>query len=355
MAYIGLRRTESVHYKGKTDGYGEALVKVADVSRDSQGHARISYHNEWQRVECRNVPYSGSEEVEITIHVADDAFNSKVRETAGSVNLVSGTVGLFQSEQVQQVTRNAIEIAKSLKNGFNAVVASEISQQIGAMEERSKNSYQLLQTYKKHMDEIFRTMERDYNNIKSRNVKQFDSINKQYTDMIHNLDSASFAMSKELAASMASYAELSVAIQNLLPEESSRTRNNLETTQLNSTSGEIIDEIAMLLRQYNAYNDFIRDKISGIGGEAEEMQCLPVLFFENDALKGDYIDSKCFMHLEDDGVKKAIEESVKNALHHQKIAIENDYQENLQKRINQANLDSREKDISKSLVQENKN
>ena len=78
-------------------------------------------------------------------------------------------------------------------------------------------------------------------------------------------------------------------------------------------------------------------------------------FFENDALKGDYIDSKCFMHLEDDGVKKAIEESVKNALHHQKIAIENDYQENLQKRINQANLDSREKDIIKSLMQENKN
>jgi len=355
MAYVGLNRVETVPYRGTTDGMGEAYVEVTDVRHDSQGHAHVSTHHEWRYVQCRNVPYSGAEEVEITINVDDDAFNNKVDQTAGSVHAVSGTVGLFQAAQVHQVSENAIKIAQSLKDGFDSVVAAEISQQIGVVEERSKNSYQLLQTYKKHMDDVSRTMEKDYADIKGRNVKQFDSINKQYTDMIHALDAASFSMAKDLEASMKTYAELSVATQALLPEESSITRNSLEVSQLNGSSEDIINSISKLLKQNNAYNAFVQGKISSIPAEKEEIQSLPVLFLENDALNGDYVDSSCFMQFENDETKKSIEESVKSALHCQESVIEDDYQECLEKKISVSNLNERELSVIRSLMDGNRN
>lgn len=353
MGYVGLRRTERVDYSGRTDGYGEAYVDVYTTSTDSQGNTRVHSHKEWRSVQCRNVPYSGYENVDITIHVDDDAFNNKVEQTAGSVHMVSGTVGLFQAEQVHQVSSNAIDIARSLKKGFNSVVASEISQQIGVAEERSKNSYQLLLTLKKRMQDVLHTMERDYNSIKGRNVKQFDSINKQYTDMIHALDASSFAMSKELEASMQSYAELAVATQALLPEESSRTRNNLEGSQLNRTSEEIIGGISNLLRQNNAYNAFIQNKISTVPVEKEESQCLPVLFMEMDDLKKNSETSTCFMHIEEFAVRNSIENAVKSALHGQTASVDNDYQESLHKKIESSNLNERELSVIRSLMSDN--
>lgn len=353
MAYVGLRRRERVDYSGKTSGRGEAYVEVCDVRTDSQGHTHVSRHHEWKYVDCRNVPYSGYENVDITIHVDDDPFKNKVEQTSSSVNMVFGTVALFQANQVQQVSENAIEISNSLKKGFHSVVAAEISQQIGVVEERSKNGFQLLATLKKHMEEILHKMEKDYNSIKSRNVKQFDEINKQYTDMIHSLDASSFSMSKELAASMQSYAELSVAMQALLPEESSGTRNNLEENWLKESSSEIISGISTLLKQNNAYNAFIKNKISSVAVELEEYQGLPVLVMEKDDLKKDCIDSTCFMQMEDFAVKKSIEDSVKAALHHQDSVMENDYQDSLQKRIDSANLSERELGIIKNLMNVN--
>lgn len=353
MGYVGLRRTERVDYSGRTDGYGEAYVDVYTTSTDSQGNTRVHSHKEWRSVQCRNVPYSGYENVDITIHVDDDAFNNKVEQTAGSVHMVSGTVGLFQAEQVHQVSSNAIDIARSLKKGFNSVVASEISQQIGVAEERSKNSYQLLLTLKKRMQDVLHTMERDYNSIKGRNVKQFDSINKQYTDMIHALDASSFAMSKELAASMQTYTELAVTTQALLPEDSSTARNILEINQLNHTSGEIIGGISNLLKQNNAYNAFLQNKISNTAIESEEHQCLPVLYMESDDLKNNSETSKCFMHIEDIAVKKSIENAIKSALHNQTALIDKDYQEELQKKMNSSNLNERELNVIRSLMNDN--
>lgn len=361
MSYVGLRRTErvpyrgTVDYSGNTSGYGEALVEVAR----SNGNGGISYSREWRTVQCRNVPYSGTvpysghEDVEITINVEDDPFNDKVEQTADSVHMVSGTVGIFQSEQIRQVSDNAIEIAKSLKKGFNSVVASEISQQIGVVEERSKNSYQLLLSLKQKMENVIRTMERDYNSIKGRNVKQFDGINKQYTDMIHALDASSFSMSKELAASMQSYAQLEVATQALLPEDSSRTRNNLEELQLNHTSGDIIGGISHLLRQNNAYNAFIRNKISNTAVEKEVQQNLPVLYMEMDDLKADRETSACFMHIENVAAKKSIENAVRSALHNQAALIDKDYQEGLKKKMDSSNLNERELEVIKSLMNDN--
>ena len=267
--------------------------------------------------------------------------------------MVSGTVGIFQSEQIRQVSDNAIEIAKSLKKGFNSVVASEISQQIGVVEERSKNSYQLLLSLKQKMENVIRTMERDYNSIKGRNVKQFDGINKQYTDMIHALDASSFSMSKELAASMQSYAQLEVATQALLPEDSSRTRNNLEELQLNHTSGDIIGGISHLLRQNNAYNAFIRNKITNTAVEKEVQQNLPVLYMEMDDLKADRETSACFMHIENVAAKKSIENAVRSALHNQAALIDKDYQEGLKKKMDSSNLNERELEVIKSLMNDN--
>lgn len=354
MAYVGLNRTETIHYSGEASGRGMAHVKVTDVSTDSNGHTHVSSHYEWVSAECRDVPYKGKEEVEITVRVEDDPFKNEVQNTSASVHAVSGTVGLFQSEQISQVSENAIAIAKSLKNGFGSIVAAEISQQIGELEERSKNSYQLLQTLKKHMDDIFHTMEKDYYDIKSRNVRQFDGINKQYTDMIHALDVSCFAMAKDLDASMKAYAELSVATQALLPEESSLTRNSLEVSRLNGTSGNIITNISNLLKQNNAYNAFVQGKISNTPAEEEEIQSLPVLFLESDALKGDCVSSCCFMQLDDLIVKKSIEESVKSVLHGRTDVLENDYQECLQKRINISNLNEREQNVIKSLMDDNR-
>ena len=353
MAYVGLKRTETIPYSGKTSGRGEAYVEVTDVRRDSQGNTHVSRHKEWVRADCRAVPYHGEEKVKITINVHDEPFNSEAKKTSNSVDAVSGTVGIFHAEQVQQVSQNAIEIANSLKKGFNSIVASEISQQIGEMEERSKNSYQLLQTYKKHMDEVFRTMEKDYYDIKGRNVKQFDSINQQYTDMIHALDASSFAMAKELAESMRTYADLAVATQALLPEESSLTRNNLEVSQLNGSSECIINSISKLLRQNNAYNAFIREKVSNKCAEKEELQSIPVLFLESDALKGDYLSSNCFMQLDNALARKSVEEAVKNALHTRDFVAENDYQECLRKKINGSNISEREQNIINSLMNDN--
>ncbi len=353
MAYVGLSRRERVDYSGKTSGHGEAYVEVCNVSTDSQGRAHVSRHYEWKHVECRNVPYSGYEDVNITIHVDDDAFNNKVEQTAGSVNMVSGTVALFQANQIQQVSTNAIEIANSLKRGFHSVVAAEISQQIGVVEERSKNAYQLLMNLRNHMEKVHQDMERDYNAIKSRYVKQFDGINKQYTDSIKALDASSFAMSKELAASMRSYAKLEVATQALLPEESSRTRNNLEGSQLNESSSEIIGGISTLLKQNNAYNAFIQNKISNVAVESEEYQSLPVLFVEKDALKSDCVDSACFMQIEDFAVRKSIEGAVNAVLHRQEAVVNNDFQDGLKKKIESANLSDRELDIIKNLMDVN--
>lgn len=374
MSYTGLNRVEEVPYSGEVDysgetsGFGEARVDRYDEARDEHGHLIRDQHGDvlykragstWENTQCRNVPYSGTvpyegvEEVEITINVDDDPFNNKVEQTADSVHMVSGTVGLFQAEQVRQVSTNAIEIAKSLKKGFNSIVASEISQQIGVVEERSKNSYQLLLSLKKKMVDVLNTMERDYNSIKGRNVKQFDGINRQYTDMIHALDASSFTMSKELAASMQSYAELAVATQALLPEESSRTRNNLEGSQLNHTSGEIISSISNLLRQNNAYNAFIHNKISNIAVESEESQCIPVLYMEMDDLKKDCEASKCFMHIENQAVKQSIENAVKSAVHNQATLIDKDYQEGLQKKMDSSNLSERELDVMRSLMKDN--
>ncbi len=349
MSYEGLRRIERVEYSGITSGYGEAYVDVAK----SDGNGGVSYSKEWKRVKCRNVPYEGHEDVDITINVDDDPFNNKVEQTSDSVHAVSGTVELFQSAQIRQVSDNAIEIAKSLKNGFNSVVASEISQQIGVVEERSKNSYQLLLSLKHKMEDVIRTMEKDYNSIKGCNVKQFDGINKQYTDMIHALDASSFSMSKELAASMQSYAQLEVATQALLPEDSSKTRNNLEEVQLNRTSSQIIGGISHLLRQNNAYNAFIQNKISNTFVEKEEQQNLPVLYMEMDDLKANRETSTCFMHIENQVAKKSIENAVRSALHNQTDLIENDYQEGLKKKMDSSNLDERELNVIRSLMNDN--
>lgn len=374
MSYIGLNRVEEVTYSGKVDysgetsGHGEAQVDKYDEARDAQGNRILDQHGSvlykhtgttWETTQCRNVPYQGTvpyngiEEVEITINVDDDPFNHKVSQTASSVHMVSGTVGLFQAEQIQQVSANAIEISKSLKKGFNSVVASEISQQIGVVEERSKNSFQLLQSLRTKMENILHTMERDYNTIKSRNVKQFNEINKQYTDMIHALDASIFAMSKELEASMQSYAELAVAMQALLPEESSRTRNNLEGSRLNRTSEEIIGDISNLLRQNNAYNAFIQNKVSTVPVEKEESQCLPVLFMETDDLKKNSETSTCFMHIEDFDVRNSIENAVKSALHSQTASVDNDYQERLQKKMESSNLNERELSVIRNLMDDN--
>lgn len=152
---------------------------------------------------------------------------------------------------------------------------------------------------------------------------------------------------------MQSYAELAVAMQALLPEESSRTRNNLEGSRLNRTSEEIIGDISNLLRQNNAYNAFIQNKVSTVPVEKEESQCLPVLFMETDDLKKNSETSTCFMHIEDFDVRNSIENAVKSALHSQTASVDNDYQEGLQKKMESSNLNERELSVIRNLMDDN--
>ena len=100
--------------------------------------------------EGRNIPYSGTEPVYITIDVDTNAFDASVNHCTDAVNALTGAVVATEAAQVESKRRASKQIAASIVKGFFEYVGADLSQKIKELASKCESLFFALMGHKEN-------------------------------------------------------------------------------------------------------------------------------------------------------------------------------------------------------------
>ncbi len=118
-----------------------------------------------------------------------DNVNSNVRSVTASVVAMESAVVLAQREASKQICEN-------VDTGFFLLMKSQFDQKIAAVSSKMLSQKQLMETFKKEIDKIMVIMQDDYERIKQRYLKHFNSLDKALETRVHELDKRAYEISR---------------------------------------------------------------------------------------------------------------------------------------------------------------
>ncbi len=230
--------------------------------------------------EGRNIPYSGTEPVYITIDVDTNAFDASVNHCTDAVNALTGAVVATEAAQVESKRRASKQIAASIVKGFFEYVGADLSQKIKELASKCESLFFALMGHKENCLSKSKQMQDDYNRISKRYSKIFEDLDKETVSRIEVLDRPTFQFAE--------------TAQNLIDRNSNTELLGISTISANESikletvlsCSHVKQQASILLAKANNYlqgtyrlANSVRDMLDE--SQVEEEIMLPVMFVES--------------------------------------------------------------------------
>ena len=205
-----------------------------------------------------------------------DNVNSNVRNVTASVVAMQAAVVL-----AEETASN--HICKNVDKGFFVLMKSQFDQKIAAVTSQMLSTSQLMDSLKNDVDKIMVIMSDDYDRVKTRYMRHFDSLNKSLETRVHELDKYAYEISKRYK--MSQFKTGSEVIKTICYNDDTQIANVKQTNAVvKSKSAKSIDVMTGNVIEQQIYSDSIRNILKDIDFESVQEEYVPVLFSESDSM-----------------------------------------------------------------------
>lgn len=205
-----------------------------------------------------------------------DYVNSNVRDVTASVVAMESAVVVAQQEA-------SAHICKNVDTGFFILMKSQFDQKIAAVSSEMLSSMQLMETFKNEIDKIMVIMQDDYERIKLRYMKHFDSLNKALETRIHELDKRAYEISRNYKFSQ--FKTGGEVIKAICYGDDTQLINVKQAgATVKNKSAKSIDVMANDVIEHLQYSDSVKNILKDAEIEKRTPQYVPVIFSETDSM-----------------------------------------------------------------------
>ena len=273
-----------------------------------------------------------------------DSVNSSVRGVTASVVAMESAVVLAQNEASRQICEN-------VDGGFFLLMKSQFDQKIAAVSSRMMSQMQLMETFKNEIDKIMVVMQDDYERIKQRYLKHFNSLDKSLETRIHELDKKAYEISRNYQMSQSKTGSDVIKTisygndtQLVNVKQTSATVKSRSARSISVMADDVIDQLNYTAsvknilyseeshEKKNKYIPFIvsqKDSILSSGSSVNDFYCQEDVKFTGEAKylnqvkeSEEKISWKSVSEGEYEKIKKSFEEKVNTQISDERLAKE---------------------------------
>lgn len=205
-----------------------------------------------------------------------DVVNSNVRGVTSSVVAMESAVVIAQQKASENICHN-------VDTGFYILMKSQFDQKIAAVSSEMLSRMQLMKSFKDQIDKIMLTMQDDYERVKLRYTRTFNSLDKALETRIHELDKRAYEISRNYKMSQfKTGSEVIKAIlygddtQLLNVKQVSATIKNKSLKSISVMTNDVIEQLK--------YSDSVKNILKEVPSQTQEMEFVPVIFSESDSM-----------------------------------------------------------------------
>lgn len=205
-----------------------------------------------------------------------DVVNSNVSGVTASVVAMESAVVIAQEQASQNICHN-------VDTGFYILMKSQFDQKIAAVSSKMLSQMQLMESFKNDIDKIMLIMQDDYERIKQRYMKHFNSLDKALETRIHELDKRAYEISRNYKLSQfKTGGEVIKAIcysddtQLLNVKQMSAVVKSKSSKSIGVMANDVIDQLK--------YTDSVKSILKDVTSDTAESEFVPVIFTETDSM-----------------------------------------------------------------------
>lgn len=205
-----------------------------------------------------------------------DAVRSDVSNVTSSVVAMESAVVIAQEQAAQNICKN-------VDTGFFILMKSQFDQKIAAVSSKMLSQMQLMESFKNDIDKIMVIMNDDYDRIRQRYTKHFNSLDKALESRIHELDKRAYEISRNYKMSQyKTGGEVIKAIcynddtQLLNVKQMSATVKSKSAKSIGVMSDDVIDQLK--------YSDSVQNILKNGVSSNSQSEFIPVIYVESDSM-----------------------------------------------------------------------
>ena len=205
-----------------------------------------------------------------------DVVNSNVSGVTASVVAMESAVVIAQEQAAQNICHN-------VDTGFYILMKSQFDQKIAAVSSKMLSQMQLMESFKNDIDKIMLIMQDDYERIKQRYMKHFNSLDKALETRIHELDKRAYEISRNYK--MSQFKTGSEVIKAICYNDDTQLLNVKQMSAIvKSKSSKSIGVMANDVIDQLKYTDSVKSILKDVTSDTAESEFVPVIFTETDSM-----------------------------------------------------------------------
>lgn len=205
-----------------------------------------------------------------------DVVNSNVSGVTASVVAMESAVVIAQEQAAQNICHN-------VDTGFYILMKSQFDQKIAAVSSKMLSQMQLMESFKNDIDKIMLIMQDDYERIKQRYMKHFNSLDKALETRIHELDKRAYEISRNYKLSQ--FKTGSEVIKAICYNDDTQLLNVKQMSAIvKSKSSKSIGVMANDVIDQLNYTDSVKSILKDVTSDSAESEFIPVIFAETDSM-----------------------------------------------------------------------
>lgn len=226
-----------------------------------------------------SVSYSGSEQVNITINVDTDAFDTSVDRCNNAVIGLNTAVVATEAAQVESKQRTSRQIASAIVNGFFEYVTADLSQKIKELASKCESLFIALTGHKECCLSKSKQMQDDYNRISKRYSKIFEDLDKETISRIEVLDKPAFQFAEQVQKVIDRNSDTNLlGISTISANENLQIEAILSCSHVKQQANTLLDKANKYLQGNYRLTNAVRDMLDDT--KNEENILLPVMYVE---------------------------------------------------------------------------
>jgi len=141
-----------------------------------------------------DVRISGSMPVDVNIYVDTDNYDHNIDRTNDALAGVAGALSAAEAAQVHAIRETGRRVSDSAIRGFFGLVGNELSAKMTESASTLKSTMALLLNEAESVENVHHQMETDYQAIKARYMRIFNTLDDELRRRIHDLNKQAFAL-----------------------------------------------------------------------------------------------------------------------------------------------------------------
>jgi hypothetical protein len=181
------------------------------------------------RPSSKSVSLPWSEHVNIDILVDTSSFDYSISSIKHHVDALTGSVAATEAIQIEEKSKNAMAISRSVTRGFFDLIRSEITQQMAELRSRVDSLFIKLRDMKLASQRVKQTMQQDYGRITDRYTSTFEELDKELAMRIASLDESAYTFRRDaILQARRSFDSTLSAVPTVFGKENSQAQTALQ-------------------------------------------------------------------------------------------------------------------------------